>query len=93
MQITDDGVRHLPLAKPPLGSIELENVFDLQMAPIDPRFKEILNTVGLPGADEPSKPPGSFVVLAGYPTRDHSLLLFDAYCEHVSSLFNIVPPV
>jgi hypothetical protein len=63
------------------------------MAPIDPRFKEILNTVGLPGADEPSKPPGSFVVLAGYPTRDHSLLLFDGYCEHVSSLFNIVPPV
>jgi hypothetical protein len=64
-----------------------------KISPIDPRFQR-LETVGLPGADEPPKPQNiQRLILPGFPTSDHALQLFDAYCTHVNPFYNIIPTV
>ena len=61
---------------------------------MDPRLQTLSNTLGLPGADEPPKPlETQRRVLADFPPRDYAMQLFDAYCEYVSPIHNIIHPV
>jgi hypothetical protein len=61
---------------------------------MDPRLQTLSNTLGLPGADEPPKPlETQRRVLADFPAQDYAMQLFNAYCEYVSPIHNIIHPV
>lgn len=61
---------------------------------MDPRLQTLSNTLGLPGADEPPKPVEvQRKILADFPAPDYAIILFDAYCEFVCPIFNIIHPV
>jgi len=61
---------------------------------MDPRLQTLSNTLGLPGADEAPKPlEVQRRILADFPAREYALQLFEAYCEYVCPIFNIIHPV
>jgi len=61
---------------------------------MDPRLQTLSNTLGLPGADEPPKPAEpQRKILADFPDPEYAMQLFDAYCEYVSPIMNIIHPV
>jgi Fungal specific transcription factor domain len=61
---------------------------------MDPRLQTLSNTLGLPGADEVPKPlETERKVLPGFPTPEYAVDLLNAYCEYVSPIMNIIPPV
>jgi len=61
---------------------------------MDPRLQTLSNTIGLPGADEPPKPAEiQRKILADFPDSGYAMQLFEAYCEYVSPIFNIIHPV
>lgn len=61
---------------------------------MDPRLQTLSNTLGFPGADEPPKPlETQRRILADFPSQDYATKLFDAYCEFVSPIHNIIHPV
>lgn len=61
---------------------------------MDPRLQTLSNILGLPGADEPPKPlETQRRVLADFPAQDYAMQLFDAYCEYVAPIHNIIHPV
>jgi hypothetical protein len=65
-----------------------------KISAMDPRLQTLSNTLGLPGADERPKPAETQPkILASFPDSAYAMQLFDAYCEYVSPIFNIIHPV
>jgi hypothetical protein len=61
---------------------------------MDPRLQTFSSTVGFPGADEPPKPAlTERQILADFPAPEYAMDLFDAYCQYVSPIINVVHPV
>jgi len=64
-----------------------------KISAMDPRLQTLASTLGLPGADEPPKQLVQRRVLGEFPSLEYSMELFDAYCEYVSPIVNIIHPV
>jgi hypothetical protein len=61
---------------------------------MDPRLQTLSSMLGFPGADEPLKPTEvQRRVLGDFPAPEYAIQLFDAYCEFVSPIHNIIHPV